>query len=313
MAESLGRSAHGRTAHNPRSRITTVYAWRSERPHTVSILEHADALRCASLLPDMAPDLAGLRCTSPACCDARCRAMYIKVAAYAEHVRRWKSMVSTKETIATGVSKTGSDFEARVLWNVQTVVSSASLLWQTMCAEDRFARPQIRELAPLDGGPPRPVADVLTALGPDVLAIVLSYVLRKKMEAGEPVGNICALRMACTSFATHPIFEPFKPRLIRSTSTCVPDRAFFPHRPRGSGPAAVYAHRVLLLAIRLSLPGDPTSKRLLALDDGPLRKDVPLRLSLMVTHPDDSVHDVTARFVQKRTLTRRALAKEFRF
>ena len=315
------RSATGssrQTALDPRSLITTVCARPSAWPHVVSLTEHAAALRCSALLPDMDAEVAGLRCASPGCCDAPHRAMYARIVTYAEHVRRWKMMVATPESITIGTAKVGPDFEVRVRRSIQTTVANVSILWRTMYTESLFVKAPVRILAPMGGGPPLQVDDFVNGLAPDVLSVVLALVIRQTMEAGEPVGNICRLRRTCTAFATHHLFEPFTPRIVPHSPTRTPGASgysAFPHRPSGTNPATpatVCARRELAVDLRLSLPGAPAAERLFAVEGGPLHGGVGLTLRLEATHPDGSTHDITDRLLQKRALSCRARESGFR-
>ena len=306
------------TARDPRSRPTSVYAWSVKRPFVVSILEHAVALHCHSLLPDMDAEVAGLRCASPGCCNARQLEVYHKIAAYAEQVRRWKFMVNTPGSIAVGIAKVGSNFEERVRNSIRTTVTNVSILWLNMYTQGLVAKAPVRILAPLYGGPAQPIDDIVNALPPDVLTVVIAQVIKTKMNAGEPVGNICRLRRTCIAFATHPLFEPFMPRIVLRRNHALhgtSDPSAFPHRPCGATPsdlATVCTRRQLSVNLQLSLPGDPASERLLAVEGGPAHGGVDLAFSLQATHRDDSTHDVTDRLMQKRSLSRRALNNSFR-
>lgn len=306
------------TFKNPVVLPTTVYATKSRRPMVVNLTTHAGSLQCGSLLPELPEAVAGLWCASPSCCDASTRETYNKIRHIANRVRQWKMMVETEETISLGRRKIGPHFEDEVRRRLRLSVDAASLLWQTMYTEGQTVRPTLYELAPLGGGDPQPIDDLVTALSVDVLTMVLGHVIRYKISAGEPVGNVCSLRRTCTAFATNPIFEPFTPRLVAVESD-TNNQSAFPHRPctskgRGvdSALATVCARRELSINLRISIPGDPRSERLLFREGGPFYTGVDLFLRLQVTHPDGSVHDLTDRFMEKRTLSHSMLRRDFR-
>lgn len=239
--------------------------------------------------------------------------MYVRIAAYAEEVCRWKIMVATPESIAIGVGKAGPLFEKRVRERIRAVAERASFLWRTMYTENLFVKRPVHILAPANGGPSQQVPDFVNGLEPDVLAVVLSLVIQQKMEDGEPIGNICRLRRTCVAFAAHPLFEPFVPRLVLRTAAWLQAhqngmpgcaKAAFPHTPRGTQPATICARRELGLAFGIEIPGDPRSAALLIHGQGaPMSRGLELSLRVQVVHPDGSAHDVTDRFLQKRTLS----------
>lgn len=300
-----------------RSSLTTVCAWRSARPFVVTLLEHAEGLRCAALLPECPEEVSRLECCSPNCCDASQRATYYQLICLAEKVRRWKMMLETEAAVAMGIAKAGPDFVMRVRRSIRVSVEAASELWKSMYAVSLLARPTPYELAPPSGGAPRPVDDIMTALPPDVLALVLACACQQRLEAREPVGNICALRRTCVAFAKSPVFEPFSPRLVVCPPLLgVPTRPSpsFPHWPRaddGSVPAMVCTDRELRINLRVSLPGDPASERLLCREGGPFHGGVDLTLRLQTTHPDGSVHDITERLAQRSQVSNQARKQRF--
>ena len=207
--------------------------------------------------------------------------------------------------MAVSVAKARPNFEARVRTALQKVVVCASELWRDIHSVGLLAKLPIRILAPLNGGPPKEVADLLNALVPDIMSMVLAYVINQKMNDGEPVGNICRLRRTCTAFATHPLFQPFVPRLVLAHSPPKHADRGFPHRTTVSAaPDLVYVRRTLALCLRFSLPGDPASETLFGRKHIFYSKRIALKLSLMTTYPDGSVHDVTDRFFQRRELLR---------